>query len=95
MPTDTMSALTIALFLAMVANRLTEALIVPIFDRLKLEKFWLLYMSWAVAAIVVGLSGVNLFSGYIPSPIGGQVLTAIVAGGGANFIADLFKARPA
>lgn len=90
-----LSALTVALFLATVANRLTEALVVPVFDRLKLDHFWLLYISWIVAAIVVAFSGVNLFADYVPNPLVGQILTAIVSGGGANFIADLFSNKPA
>jgi hypothetical protein len=90
---DTLQPFAIALFLSVVANRLVEALIVPLFERLKIDRFYLLYVAWGIAAIIVGLSGVNLFVGYITSPIGGQILTAIVAGGGANFIADLFN-RP-
>ena len=94
MPTaDPVAELTAALFLALVANRLTEALIVPIFDRLKLDKFWLLYIAWVVAAVLVAFTGANLFAAYIPTPILGQILTAIVAGGGANFLADLFNDR--
>lgn len=92
MPTvEPIAALTVALFLATVANRLTEALIVPIFDKLKWDKFWLMYVSWIVAGVVVALSGVNLFGAYIPNSVVGQILTALVAGGGANFIADLFN----
>ena len=87
----TLAALTVALFLATVANRLTEALIVPVFEKFKWDKFWLLYVSWVVAGIIVAFSGVNLFADYIPNPVTGQILTAIVAGGGANFIADLFN----
>jgi hypothetical protein len=94
---EPLSALAVALFLATVANRLTEALIVPIFDKMKWDKFWLLYIAWIVAGVVVELSGVNLFAGYLANPLAGQILTAIVAGGGANFIADLFnrEAKPA
>lgn len=86
-----LEALTVALFLAMVANRLTEALIVPIVEKLKIDRFWLLYVSWVVAGVMVAFSGVNLFIDYIPDPAMGKILTAIVAGGGANFIADLFN----
>jgi uncharacterized membrane protein HdeD (DUF308 family) len=94
MPAEPIASLTIALFLATVANRLTEALIVPIFDKQKWDKFWLMYISWIVAGALVALAGVNLFGAYVPNPVVGQILTALVAGGGANFIADLFN-RPA
>jgi hypothetical protein len=89
-----LAALTVAVFLAVVANRLTEALIVPLFDKMAWDKFWLLYISWIIAGVVVAVSGVNLFGDYIPnSPLAGKVLTAIVAGGGGNFIADLFNSQ--
>jgi hypothetical protein len=90
---DPIAALTAALFLALVANRLTEALIVPLYDRMKWDKFSLLYVAWVVSAVMVAFTGVNLFAAYIPTPIVGQILTAIVAGGGANFLADLFNDR--
>jgi len=90
---DIVEILAIAAFLALVANRLIEALIVPVFDKFSLDKFWLLYVSWCVGGVLVWLSGVNLFAAYLPNPLVGQILTALVAGGGANFLDDLFD-RP-
>lgn len=88
-----MELLAIAMFLAVVGNRLTEALIVPIFDRLKIDKFWLLYVSWVVSGAIVAVSGVNLFPvSIMPDPIAGRILTIIIAGGGSNFLADIFSA---
>lgn len=84
------AAITAATFLAIVANRLVDGLITPIFDKFELDKFWLLYISWAVGGVLVWLGGVNLFGEYIDSELIGQILTAIVAGGGANLIHDLF-----
>lgn len=83
-------ALVIALFLATVANRLVEGLVTPLFVRQGWDKFFLLYVSWAVGAALVLASGVNLFVAYIPSPAVGLILTALVAGGGANLLHDLF-----
>ena len=83
--------LAVAVFLSVVANRLIEALINPIFDKYKLDKFFLLYVAWAVGGLLVWLSGVNLFAGYIPDALTGRILTAVVAGGGANFLADIFS----
>lgn len=88
-----MEPLAIAAFLSVVANRLVEALIVPIFDKLKIDKFWLLYVAWVVAGAIVALSGVNIFGSYIPDQTAGQFLTIIVAGGGSNLIADLFAKK--
>jgi ABC-type iron transport system FetAB permease component len=90
---EALASLTIALFLAMVANRLVEALIVPLYEHYQWDRFSLLYVAWLVAGLLVLISGVNLFEAYLPSPLAGQILTAIVAGGGANFIADIFSSR--
>jgi hypothetical protein len=86
-----MEPLLIAAFLAIVANRLVDGLITPIFDRFNFDKFWLKYIAWAIAGGIVWLSAVNLFEGYLPDPLLGQVLTALVGGGGANLLYDLFK----
>jgi hypothetical protein len=87
-----MEQLTIAAFLSMVANRLVEGVAQPL--KLKfptLDTWWLVYVSWVVGGLLAYLSGINLFSAYISDyPIAGQILTAIVVGGGANLIKDLF-----
>lgn len=75
--------------LMVLANRLVEALITPIFDKYELDKFWLLYVAWIVSGLFVWLTGVNLFESYMPVPIIGQILTAVVAGGGANLLHNL------
>lgn len=90
---ETAKQLAIALFMAIVANRLTEGLIVPLFEKFKIDRLWLLYVSWLVASGIVSLSCVNLFAPYIPNQLTGQILTAVVAGGGANLLADLFKPK--
>jgi hypothetical protein len=50
-----------------------------------------MYIAWAVSGVLVALSGVNLFAEIMPSAIVGQVLTAVVAGGGANLLHDISK----
>jgi hypothetical protein len=91
-------ALTVALFLAVVANRLVEALITPIFDKRGWDKFWLMYVSWVIGGLIVWASGVNLLAEWMPSALVGQILTAVIAGGGANLIHDVFdpasRAKP-
>jgi len=71
------------------ANRLVAALITPLFEKYQWEKFWLMYVSWVLSGVLVWLAGVNLFEAFIPSPLVGQILTAVVAGGGANLLHDL------
>ncbi len=71
------------------ANRLVAALITPIFDKYALDKFWIMFVSWILAGVLVWLANINLFAAYFPSELVGKVLTAIVAGGGANLLHDL------
>ena len=71
------------------ANRLVEMLIKPLFERFNLDRFWLMYVSWVVSGVLVYFTEVNLFAAYIPNAIVGLVLTAIVSGGGANMLHDL------
>jgi len=71
------------------ANRLVASLVTPLFEKYGWDKFWLMFVSWAIAGVLVWLSGVNLFAAYFPSVLVGKVLTAIVAGGGGNLLHDL------
>jgi hypothetical protein len=82
-------------FLATIVNRLIDALIVPIFEKYELDQFWLKYVSWIVGGGLVALTNINLFF-WIDwrYPVIGYILTALVAGGGANFIADIFEDTP-
>jgi len=85
-----MDALVVALFLVVVANRLVEAMIVPVFDKLAWDKFPIQYVAWLVGGLLVWLSGVNLFTAYLPDPLAGQILTAVLSGGGATLLHDIF-----
>lgn len=76
------------------ANRLVAALITPLFDKYGWDHFALMYIAWVIAGVFVWLSGVNLFTAYIPNVLIGKILTAVVAGGGSNILYDLTD-RPA
>lgn len=86
-------ALTVASFMAIIANRLVAGLVEPLFDKLKLDKFYLMYVSWVAGGLLVWVAHVNIFIEYVPDPLIGQILTALVAGGGANMLHD-FLDRP-
>ena len=88
------AVLAIVIGFMVLANRLVDALITPIFDKLNWDKFWLKYVAWVVSGVLVWLTGANLFEAYIPNLLIGQVLTAIVAGGGANMLHDLTDKEP-
>lgn len=80
-------------YLVVISNRLVAGLITPLFDRYSWDKFALQYISWAVGAGLVALTGANLFEGQFLYPVIGQVLTAVAAGGGASLLHD-FLDRP-
>lgn len=87
-----------AVLLAVVANRLVEGIVKPLFERFKWDHFWLLYVSWGMGMLLVTMGEINLFSavfpdlvwGFIPGRIVGIVLSGLIAGGGANLLHDIF-----
>jgi len=83
------ATLGIVIGMMVLANRLVAALVTPIFEKYGLDKFWLMFVSWALSGVFVWLTGVNLFAAYIPNVLVGKILTAVVAGGGANLLHDL------
>lgn len=86
-------AAVVAALMAMVANRLTAGLITPIWEKLNLDKFWLMYVAWAVGGGLVWITHVNIFVDFVPDPLTGQILTALVSGGGANILHDLIDKK--
>lgn len=92
-----MDLIATALFLALAANRIIEAFVKPVKQRYpNLDLWWLIYVSWIGGGALSFLAGVNLFAALLPTlnPTVGLVLTALVVGGGANLISDLFPAVP-
>lgn len=88
-----MDLIATALFLALVSNRLIEAFVAPIKQKFpKADLWWLVYVAWVVGGALSFAAGVNLFATLLPSlnATVGLVLTALVVGGGANLISDLF-----
>ena len=91
-----MEALTTALFLAVANNRVVEYVFKPVFVKLNLDTFWLLYIALVTGGVLGWVSGINLFDAYLSSGyalLAGRILTAIVVGGGANLINDLWPSR--
>ena len=75
--------------IATLANAAIEAIVAPIFDKYAWDKFWLMYVAWAIAGVLAFLGKVNLFGAVFADPIIGQVLTAIIAGRASNILHDL------
>lgn len=92
-----MNLLLSASFLALAANRIIEAVVVPLKKQYpQLDLWWLVYVAWVVGGLLSFRVGLNLFVDVLPTlpPLDGQLLTALVVGGGANLIADLFPTAP-
>jgi hypothetical protein len=83
------TVLGIVIGMMVLANRLVAALVTPLFDKYGWDKFFLMYPAWVLAGVFVWFTGLNLFAPYIPNALIGQILTAIVAGGGGNLLHDL------
>jgi hypothetical protein len=85
-----------ASFLALIANRVIEAFVAPIKKKYpELDMWWLIYPSWVFGGLLAWLAGINLFASLSLPEVAGRILTAVVVGGGANLIADIFSNKPA
>jgi len=81
-----------AFFLALVAKTLVEGVATPLKAQFpKVNFWWLIYATWVLGGALSFLSGINLFVAIIPTmpPLAGQILTALVVGGGSNIIHDI------
>jgi len=85
-----LSPIAIVVFMAVVNERLIAGFVTPIFEKFSLDKFWLTYIAWLTGGLLTWATGMNLFAGYVPNPIVGLILTALVAGGGSNLLHNLF-----
>lgn len=89
-----------ATFLAFVNERIIEYVTRPIFDnnpKLADYKWVLFYVALVTGAVLSFLAGLNLLTDIVPSinPLVGQIVTAIVVGGGSSLLHDLFpKDKP-
>jgi len=77
--------------IAVLTNRFVTALVTPLFDKYQWERLYIMYIAWALSGVIVWLTGVNLFVTLFEEKyvMVGKILTAIIAGGGANLLHDL------
>lgn len=76
--------------LMIVIMKLIDAIIKPLFVKLKWDTWWLLYVSLAVGFAVGWATGLNAFPIFGPGyEVVGRILTALVCGCGPTFIYDL------
>jgi hypothetical protein len=83
------SALQTAFLLAVLVNRLVAFFVTPIFERNHLDRFYLMYVSALVGFALTLFAGINLVPTLFTNTLVGQILTAIIVGGGANLLHDL------
>ena len=89
-----MEALSVAAFLSLVNTTIVDYLVKPIKENFpNLNTWWLVYVSLITGGLLVWFSGVNLFEAYLPDPLVGRVMTAIVAGGGSNLLYRVFTRK--
>lgn len=77
--------------IAILTNRFVTALVTPLFDKYEWKRLYIMYIAWALSGLIVWLTGVNLFETLFEEKyvMAGKILTAIIAGGGANLLHDL------
>ncbi len=92
-----MTTLLSAFFLALITERIVAAALAPVEKRWpELDLWWVVYPSWVLGGTLAWFAGINLFTDLIPGFNAdlGRVLTAVVAGGGANLLHDIFDRPP-
>lgn len=98
--TDLADIVSVALTLSFVAERLTEYLVVPIFEKINaavgqdvIDKgFWVKYVVLVIGGLLSYFAGLNFFESVFQSPLVGTILSAAVVGGGSEFVHQLIGA---
>lgn len=86
-----MDILTTGIFLAAVNKKIVDFLAEPIKKRFpNFDLWWLMYVALITGAAISWVSGVNLFVDMVDNDLLGQVLSAILVGGGSSLIHDIF-----
>jgi len=83
--------LAVALFLAVVNERLVEWFASPIFEKFNLDKIWLRYLAGVTGFAISFFSNINLLAAYVDGNVVGLILTGLVVGGGSNLVHELFS----
>ena len=87
------SVLFVALFLAVVNERLVEWFVSPVFEKYKWDTMWLRYVAGVTGFLISFFGNINLLATYVDNPWLGLVLTGLVVGGGSNLVHELFSAN--
>jgi len=83
------TVLALLLGISTLANAIVEAIVRPIWEKYELDNFWIMYIAWAIAGVLVFLGSINLFASIFPNDMVGLILTAVIAGRASNILHDL------
>ena len=89
-----MDALASAVLLAVVVKAVLDYIAEPLRTKFpQLDLWWFNYVALVCGAVVAWFAELNLFASQVPNPILGRILTALVVGGGAKMLNDVFGSR--
>ena len=90
-----METLSVALFLSVVIKSVLDYIAEPIRTKFPtLDLWWFNYLALVCGGAVSWLANMNLFAVYIDVAWLGKLLTALLIGGGAKLINDVFSNAP-
>lgn len=90
-----METLAIALFLAVVVKTILDHIAEPLRTKFPtLDLWWFNYLALVLGGAVSWVASLNLFVAYINVTWLGKLLTALLIGGGAKLINDVFSNAP-
>lgn len=91
-----MNELGIGVFLAVLVKALLDYVAAPVRAKWpEVDLWWFDYVALAVGAVVAWLAPLNLLGDYVANELLGRVLTALLVGGGAKLLNDVFASAPA
>lgn len=90
-----METLSIALFLSVVVRSFLDYIAEPIRTKFPtLDLWWFNYLAIVLGGVIGWLAELNLFAGYFGNIVLGRIMTALLIGGGAKLINDVFATVP-
>lgn len=90
-----MSEFAVALFLAVTVKTILDYVAQPLRRKYPdLDLWWFDYVALLCGGAVAWLVGIDLFDAFVPVPWLSRLLTALVVGGGAKLLNDVFGDAP-
>lgn len=86
-----LAAIPVALLLSILVNRLVAYFFTPVFVRMKWDRELLMYVAAVLGFALAWFAQINLLPAIFPNPLVGQIVSAVIVGGGANLIHDIIK----